>query len=813
MKIFFTKRFLILVTASFISTNSFAQAAAHIIRKTPIAKGGPEKPTETLPPKINRNIELNAGPLLILQDPALKACAVDAGPHIESSWNLEAYNLRLAGIYEDLAEKIKNKKDMSDLEFKELLEFALMDAERAQLYLIGESSSAAGQIVRAESERMLAEFALKLTMAQITDPIHSKELYIKAQDHLSNSLKQLHKISDDSRSTDYPAVLGMFAETQLNFLQARHVRPALGSLTPSEFFTESQKIFTDSRAHSVRASEISDLDLLEIEYLLSGSKREIGALNSQISSEEQRRLKSLMNKIPAQEARLIASKDPEEFIKNLLDRSKILEQIAPFYFDGNKGINRGFEALEANLASADESTRFRAKKSMDFLGREQMGTHVGFRMQKLAAQEKLKHPDYATSKIDSAREELRANYNASLKENIGFEFIDQFKIPNFTELESSQGSLLIAFKDFSKKITEYAQLELKIRQEKRKPTSEEREQIERLTESIDISWAYMQCYRVAAYPQNQRAMAELKSPFGMMSTDYSSCRGNSDAKATQIAHDLVEKKVNSGYRKDLTWIFGNFGFDVITVIASGGLSIVAKKAITMTASRALGAAALRSGLSKSGAKAVMGATRVVVGTAATDASVQVAMGARGFVQSGVQNGDWHFENFKQNVIYLDPESWTMAGASKNIMRIAAVGLAGGAVNKLWKRGAESAFIANSKFIQKNFGESWTTEYATEAVKGTVSLKFKGFAKALAEAPFDTTDATDLKSQVDKSVSVDGWFESLQSAITGKLQGNLGKQMGGGFASRLTGVKGGISGNLGRLQQLSTCFGSAPSPAK
>ena len=75
----------------------------------------------------------------------------------------------------------------------------------------------------------------------------------------------------------------------------------------------------------------------------------------------------------------------------------------------------------------------------------------------------------------------------------------------------------------------------------------------------------------------------------------------------------------------------------------------------------------------------------------------------------------------------------------------------------------------------------------------------------AEAPFDSQGASDLKNQVDKVITIDGWIETLESSISGKLQGSLGKQMSGGFASRLIGVKGGIMGNMGKIQQLSTCF--------
>lgn len=788
-----------------ISSLCLAQTALHGLPRVESANATNEKkPISGIEPKVNRDIEINAGPLLLLQDPDLKACTTEAGPHIASSWNLELFDLQLDTIYKDLAEKVKDNPNLSDSEFRKLLDQALLSGEKAKSMLISESSSATASIITTESERLLAEFTLKLALAQITDPEHSKSLFAQATSHLHQSIDKLHKISDDDRATNFPSALGMFTQTQLNFLQARHLRPNLGKLSEEESFNESSKIFTANRSRAVRPSELSDLDLLEIEYLLSGAKRDIGAMRSRIGSKEALRLKSLIQKLPDSEARLVSSREPEEFVKNLEDRSKILTIVAPFYMQTSHDTAKGFEKLKSELKNPNPGDQLRAERALKFIARDQMGTHVGYQTQLLAAEHSKANSKFDNSDIVAAQLDLRNSYNTSLKESIGQEFIEQFKIPNYSELESSQGGLLRNFRDFSNRITQYAQLEMKIRNEKRKPTDEEKKQIEFLASDIDIAWAFMQCHRIAQYPKHKKPM-ELKSPFGIMSMDFAACYEKNDIDAASIAHDLVSKKNTSGYRKDVAWIFGNFAFDVGTVIASGGLALIAKKAFTMTATRAIGAAALRNGMTQATTKTLMNSTKIAVGAVATDASVQVVMGTRGFVQSGIQNDDWHFENFKQNVAYLSTDAWSLNGIGKNLARITAVGLAGGAVNKLWRRGSEISSIKNSSFIKNNFGSSWTKEYFTEVIKGTVSVQVRNLAKVAAEAPFDSQGASDLKNQVDKVITIDGWIETLESSISGKLQGSLGKQMSGGFASRLIGVKGGIMGNMGKIQQLSTCF--------
>jgi hypothetical protein len=738
---------------------------------------------------------------IFLSDEA-RVCSRESGPEIHSCTSLASLESQYDALVEGLEAAVKERDDISDAEYSEMIEKIVNHGELLQQVTLLESDWGIRGYFQAEAARLYAELLMKLSVAQPTNNKQRDSLLLRAQKEIEQGWNDMKMQTGAVRSQDYPALLGSLTQSRLALMHLEHLAHPK-ELSEADFSKKVLKHFEEARSLSARPIEKADIDLLEAEALIALTEKNIGGTQPHSDRKLEKRLSEILKDLPLRRDDLRYQQEPAMFVDVLHERTKAFDVVGSFYTQGPKGVNRGLEKLDAIWAAAKTpEDQEMVLHSVDFLLKDMRGTYAGHETLNWAKTNLTAVPRFDLPKMIAEDQQLEAEYNSGVQEKFGEEFSKLFQLPTYRELTSSSGRVLSVYETFSSSIAKYAKRELEMKELKTTPNDEQIEEMRGLAESADLAWVYLQCQRRARQPFRAR-MDLVTTPLGFFKVNLSRCHGAGESAAPKVAATLIQEKASAGRLGETAWLVGNFGLDTATVIASGGLIYIVKKGFQKAAVRGAGKVAFEVGVSRAGAKAAMKTAKVVGGIVAVDVTSQTVGGTRNYIQSGLQEGDWDFKNFKKATVYFDENSWTGAGISKHFLRMAAVGYAGKFSTMLLKRGGNNPYF---KRLGEKAEKSSVNSLGVAIVQGGVSQTLSQTASRMADLPFETDKKKKLKETTDKLLSLENWASFAKNTVVGKSGKFVSSKFGANFSERMATMKTGSMADPVRLQRLVSCFG-------
>jgi hypothetical protein len=679
---------------------------------------------------------------------------------------------RVEDRFEGFRKSVESNPTMSDSAFAAGLEniWAETDKELKSVQENFQGENEALKLAESEIARTRSELAVRLAMLALgsgqNERKNTVQKYLQLAGLWQSKARQLAlDIPAATRETFAPGLMGRLAMTHLFSEQMSLLQENSGNIKSFDRFDDVVKRYEVASAGPLEKQHVR---MVRAEAWLSLAKTATGQSANTIGLDfsRQARFKAFAAEL-GKNALTLEDAD-------LRARSQLLAEEMPFFTGGRFGREDHLALVRERLKTDDADSQRVLRQALADVAEHNVGTAFAEELFRFAKNDAELSPMMEQARV--AHQEIGHDYDASMIEALGAENHKKLGFASFAELTRSQGSLSSLQHDYSQRLVSFSALA----QEYQKTGDKKMlEQIADHSGALDIYWARIQChrYRMGTVPM-EKGGDLIEAPFKSFKINLDACRIAPGAsyvpnEANAVVNDIIDKGIIRKRNVDVAWVAGEFAFDVVTVIGSGGAVMLVKAPLKAGIKKAA-TTALKKGVMKPVVvKAAARGTSFVAQGAVIDLTTQSVGASRAWLEAGLR-GEWDSHHFTDNVTYLKGD----VSAAQHLTRLMASSLAARGMDAVWKGVSK---VSALPAIPKALGAKVTAGILQSSVNTMVGAQIK----PLVDVSMGQ-DSSALSGSLGKLVSGEEWVKAFQSSLEKKVKGTMSQKIGGDSGLRYFG---------------------------